>query len=181
MASPHYVHGKYSRELPPRLLRRYLESRNDPELLSLRDDVAVIEALIREKLASLRDGETGPDWTAVLHQFEDLARSFRKWDWTKQRKALEDLGALLKDRQRTESATMAEIRDLIDQKARLAMAEHKRLFRLQQTMTVEQALTLASILADIVRRNVPDPKVLRAIQAELTEVTNALPARSRHR
>ena len=53
------------------------------------------------------------------------------------------------------------------------MAEHKRLVHLQQTMTVEQALTLASILADIVRRNVKDPEALRIIQAEWVEATNS--------
>jgi len=177
IASPHFVHGKYSQDLPPQLLLRYLEARDDPELLSLRDDVAVLEALIKEKFAQIRDGETGPDWTAVLNQFEDLVDNFQTWDWTKQEQALRELGALLTDR-RNEAVVLDEILGLMDQKARLAMAEHKRLVRLQQTMTVEQALTLASILADIVRRNVKDPEALRIIQAEWTEVTNAPPVRS---
>jgi len=176
MASPHYVHGRYAQDFPPHLLLRYLEARNDPEPLSLRDDVAVLETLIKEKFAQIRDGDTGPDWTAVLDQFEDLDENFQKWDWTKQEQALRDLGALLTGR-RNEALVLDEIRDLMDQKARLAMAEHKRLVHLQQTMTVEQALTLASILADIVRRNVKDPETLRIIQAEWVEVTNAPPVR----
>jgi len=173
LANASTTNGRYSQDMPTRMMDRYLISRQDPELLSLRDDVAVIETLIKEKLAAVRDGDTGPDWTAVLDQFEAIAENFQKWEWTKQKKALEDLGALLKDRQRTEAAAMEEVRDLMDQKARLATMEHRRLVDLQQTMTVEQALTLASVLADIVRRNVKDPEALRIIQAEWVEATNS--------
>src|SRR4051812_792158 len=54
IASPHFIDGRYSLEFPPRLRSRYVEACNDPELLSLRDDVAVIETFIREKFAQIR-------------------------------------------------------------------------------------------------------------------------------
>lgn len=42
------IHGRYSKHLKGDLLARYERSRNDPDLLSLREEVSVLDALISE-------------------------------------------------------------------------------------------------------------------------------------
>src|SRR5579863_9488305 len=44
VASPAFKTGRYSRSLPARLVGRYQEAVADPELLSLRDDLALIDS-----------------------------------------------------------------------------------------------------------------------------------------
>lgn len=54
-ASPHFKSGRYSRSLPGHLIATYERALNDPRLLSLRDDIALIDVLIGETISQLDD------------------------------------------------------------------------------------------------------------------------------
>jgi len=51
IASPHYKHGRWSKDVPTQLACRYEEARQDSELLSLRDEIALIDCQISTVLA----------------------------------------------------------------------------------------------------------------------------------
>src|SRR4051794_14907848 len=48
MASPHTKTGRYSKDLPTRLLARYEEAMNDPDLLNLSSEIALLGARLSE-------------------------------------------------------------------------------------------------------------------------------------
>lgn len=54
--SPHFVTGIFSRELPRDWQQRYARAAEDPTLLQLRHDVALVTTAITDKLARLRKG-----------------------------------------------------------------------------------------------------------------------------
>jgi hypothetical protein len=54
-ASPHFKTGRYSRSLPGRLVAAYEEALSDPRLLSLRDDIALTDAMLMETLSQFDD------------------------------------------------------------------------------------------------------------------------------
>lgn len=54
-SSPHFRHGRYSRSLPGQLLAIYEKTVRDPRLLSLRDEIALTEAMIVDRLQDLKD------------------------------------------------------------------------------------------------------------------------------
>ncbi len=61
-ASPSYRTGKWSADLPSRLAGRYQDAASDPELLSLRNSIALIESFIGDELKRLDTGESGRLW-----------------------------------------------------------------------------------------------------------------------
>jgi hypothetical protein len=65
---------------------------------------------------------------------------------------------------------MREIRDLIDQRARLVSLETRRLVALKQVLTIEQVIVLAQTLADVMRRHIKDQATLSAINREFRQV-----------
>jgi len=65
------------------LLARYESAVTDPELRSLRDDVALLQASIQDKLAELAVEQAGPDWKTVVQQIEVmLVRHHKTWLWS---------------------------------------------------------------------------------------------------
>ena len=48
--SPHFKHGRYSKAMPDRLIEKYETARNDPDLITMRDDIALIDARIMDQL-----------------------------------------------------------------------------------------------------------------------------------
>lgn len=56
-ASPSFKTGRYSRSMPGTLVADYERALNDPQLLSLRDDIALMDAMILSTLGQLDDDD----------------------------------------------------------------------------------------------------------------------------
>lgn len=170
-----YRSGRYSRNLPPRLAERYDAALADEELLTIRDEVALIEARLSDVLSRVDTGEAGALWKEAGDLYALLSDS----DVEKAYAAQRALGDVLL-RGRGDWAAWAEVGRLVDQRARLVAAEQARLKTLEQTITAEQAMLLLSAVDDAVRRHVADPDILAAISSELgrlVAVNPVLPSR----
>src|SRR4051794_12837534 len=75
--------GRYSRDLPTRVLARYESALADPELLSVRDDVALLQGAITDVMAEVKEAETSPDLDAILGSVEKISAEWKGWDWTR--------------------------------------------------------------------------------------------------
>ncbi len=77
-ASPHFKTGRYSRSLPGHLVAAYERAIHDPMLLSLRDEVALTDAMIGETLSRLTDDMPWAKTRKVFHQVIRLSEQRRK-------------------------------------------------------------------------------------------------------
>jgi hypothetical protein len=162
---PRFKGGKYSKYLPKGIRSSYERAIGDPTLLSLHDDLALLE--VRQVELMKRLSQAPPPWGEALELYNRAAGAGSDQQQTA---LLEQLGALLLEGAKAASAqeqAWAELRELVQEKARTAAAEVRQLVELGQTLTTEQALMLVKQLSQAVRENVKDPQVLRAIQRSL--------------
>jgi hypothetical protein len=163
-ACPHYRSGRYSAYVPERLRERYQQAETDQELLSLRSEVALVDARLADLLSRVDTGESGAMWA-------ELRRAYRAF--TKARQAGGDQTTALAtvetviERAVQDHQAWAEIGELIEQRRKLAESEHRRLVTLQQMITAEQALSMMRTIVDILTRHVSDKQALSAIIVEL--------------
>jgi hypothetical protein len=64
-ALPQFRHGRYSRFLPSRLAATYQTAAKDPELLSLRRELALVDARLDDLLQRVDTGESGALWAPL--------------------------------------------------------------------------------------------------------------------
>lgn len=140
LAHPSTKSGRYSKHLPARLAERYEAALNDPDLISLRDEIALTDADIGRLLA-LVDDEM-PDGLD--------AKEERMW-------------------QRAQRQNRAEIHQLIESRRKLVETERRRLVDLQQMMTVEQAMVLLAAVESVVNAHV-DRQTMARISADLARI-----------
>ena len=163
-ALPQFKHGRYSRYLPARLADRYLEAESDPELLSLRSELALVQARLAELLGKVDTGEAGALWLAARKAFADLKIANAAGDTKKASEAFRDLDYYL-EKGAADHLIWMEIGTQLEGLRRLSESESKRLVAMQQMITAEQAMILLSAVVDVVRQNVSDRGVLAAISA----------------
>ena len=174
LAAPNYQTGRYSKYLPARLLERYHEAANDPALLELQADIALIDSRLAELLSRIDTGESGRRWRRVQQAATNYrAARKRDEDVDEARDAL--FAAILAGVQ--DEAAWAEIAGAIEQRRKLVESERKRLVETNQTITVERAMLIIAGLTDIIRRHVPDPQQRAAIAADLSQLTGPAPGR----
>lgn len=172
IARPGFKTGRYSKYMPSRLAGRYQEAISDPELMALRDDIALLDTRIGQVVAALDTGESRESWVALLSAWSSFEESFQTLLDTGEvpedmESKVTGIGGLIRSGL-SEGYIWAEIRGLLKERSVLVSAEQKRLVDMQQYVTSEQAMTFVGALMASVRRHVSDQRALAGIAADLT-------------
>ncbi|MCC6458789.1 MAG: hypothetical protein IT328_27845 [Caldilineaceae bacterium] len=170
IASPSFKTGRYSKHLPTRLAARYGEALSDPQLLELRDEIALIGTRQSELLGHLDSGLSLQRWQDAQAAHAAMVAAIRSKDSAAMQVAITDLGAAL-DAGAGDYAVWREVVELTEQRRKLVESEHKRLVAMQQMITTEQAMTLLAVITDTVRKHVTDPSILAGISADFRAIT----------
>lgn len=161
-ASPTFKHGRYSKYLPVRLMGRYAEAIADPDLLAMREDIALLDTRLSELLGRVDTGESGARWAQLAKAWQ----SFRAADDEDIAEALRAVDGLI-EAAVTDYVAWGEIQSIVQQRRQLVESEQKRLVAMQQMVTTEQAMLFVSAVMDAARRTVTSQRDLSAFAAEV--------------
>lgn len=164
IASPHFVHGRYSKVLPTRLAERYAECFDDPELLSLRSEIALVDARLLELLDPIHGDEQGSDkiMTALLD--EELVAAHRRNDEQAVRAVEQRIMPYLKNvLGRHQIIEWHNIIPLLEVRRKLCESEQKRLMSARLMVSADQAGALMQAVVSVIRQEVTDPQMLYRI------------------
>lgn len=163
-AHPNWKHGRHSKWLPKGLATKYAAAIGDPNLVAVRDEIALVDVRVGELLESI--GSTGNTklWREARSRFDAFKRAGGKGKGAvgEARAALQQLDDLL-TAGLSAAATWDELRETIDLRRKLSETETKRLKDLHQMISAERALVLMNALIDVVRTHVTDRSTLAAI------------------
>lgn len=162
--------GRYSKYLPERLREKYQDAQQDPEILVLRDEIALADARLADLLTRVDAGESGALWKELKELLDQLSRNVEALDLDGARGALQRLREVV-GKGHTDASAWQEIQAVLMLREHLVRSERQRLVQMQQMISVEQAMTLIAALTESVRRHVTEPDALRAISADLVRLT----------
>lgn len=167
---PQFKSGRYSKYLPERLRERYQATQQDPDILVLRDEIALADARLADLLTRVDAGESGALWKDLKDLVDQLGKTVEALDLDGARDALKGLrDVMLKGY--TDATAWQEIQAVLMLREHLVRSERQRLVQMQQMISVEQAMTLIAALTESVRRHVTEPDALRAISTDLVRLT----------
>lgn len=169
---PQFKTGRYSKYLPARLAGRYEQAASDPELLALRDDIALLDTRIAQTVAALDTGESKEAWSSLFALWQQIDQDMSHLlDEGETPETMERTIAALGETIRrglSEGYVWQEIRGLLKERAALVAGEQKRLVDMQQYVTATQAMGFVAAVMASVRKHVGDRSTLAAISADLT-------------
>lgn len=170
IASANWETGKHSRlfpTLPTRLLDAAARSHADPELLSLRRQISVLEARDGELYAELTTGESGAAWgqasrvlreALLVQEDEERGHEFPGLMHQLELIVADGVG---------DRVTWAEIHNNYEMARRLRDSEMTRLKSLQAAMDAKQVKSIIGRLLAIIKRRVIDPTTLGLIMEDV--------------
>lgn len=170
-AASAYKHGRYSKHLPGRMLPGYRKSLRDENLLTLTEQIAILDARIEDLLVRSDSGEAGVLWVELRSTYRALQIANRDGNLDVARLSLVTLGDLI-TRGAVDSAIWLEIRSTFESRRKLVDTERKRLIDMEQLVSVDRMLEFVASLTDVVQQHVTDPDTLTAIAAGLARLLN---------
>lgn len=171
--SPGVKHMRYSQVLPTRMAARFVQSTNDPDLLSLQAEISLVDARIEDLLTRVDSGESGATWVRALNQYVELSASIKEGNAAGMIAWLDKLRETI-DAGLSDYHNWAEIGGAIEARRKLVESERKRLIDIQGMITVTEAMALMRVLTDSIQRNVSDPTALRMIQNDIKKFTGGV-------
>lgn len=159
-----YRHGRHSKYLPTGLAEKYRQGLADPDLLSHRADLALIDAKIFDLLSS-GDLPGVSYWQQIRQALGEADKALYGYAPPEYRVLSDLLHNGL-----TNETRWSEIATWLDLRRKTADGERKRLVALQQMITVEQAMALITQIVEVVNDHVSDRAILAAIGSEVRAV-----------
>lgn len=174
LASPHYKDGRYSKSLPRHLLTHYKAAMSDGRIVSLREDIAVVDARFAELLERIDSRETTSAWAQAREAQTIIRAGFGAQDTTMIQAGMRQLTDALSAGQ-ADYKTWDEITKIIEVRRRLVESERRFMVELQQMLTIEDVTMIIDALASSIKRNVTDVRALSAIQQDITAILGREP------
>jgi hypothetical protein len=167
IASPFYKGKGYSQELPKQLLKKYKDALEDHDLLSMRNEVALLHVRIAELVERLETGETGKLWDRLKTSHTKLHKAMLEGDTDGFMAEVTNLGTIITSGVDYEKAWRA-LGSAIEKKSDIATREWKRLNETNQVITSERAMLLIIGIMEAIRAVVTDRRQLIAIQEKVS-------------
>lgn len=162
----------YSKDLPPRLLERLMAGIDDPDLTSMRTEIALLDARMGELLEGLSDTASTEAWTSTIDSTGRLRYLLDRPDLEGREVRLEAVCIQLEASVSTEVVnrdTWHEVYSLIDRRRRTANVELKREELEEHTLRHAQALHFFQQLLAVVHEEVTDPALKQRLSQRLAE------------
>jgi hypothetical protein len=199
-----FRHGRYSKVLPKDLRAGYERGLRDPDLVESRDDIAILDEMVRDRWRGLEDGrgvvigreleeaavQVGAGLRAAAAR---LRQNLVENDPTAAYRVVQalldiagDQGAVgrvlrLIKAGRSRQTVEAEVVDLMERAGRARDREVRLQVAKKQMLSLEEAQTYFRLVIDSVSRRVSDPRIVSAVIDDVERWTSggsvpALPA-----
>jgi len=136
---------RYQKFIPERLAEKYLEAVNDPEIIALNDDIALVETRIKQLIERIDTDEPPPVWADARAAFNEFMMYKRIKDTEKAGEVLNLLEDIF-NREASDRESWDEIFSRLEQRMKLASEERKRRMDMRNLMDAEQVMDVASRL-----------------------------------
>jgi hypothetical protein len=170
-----FKNGFHSNYLPKALKSHYDAAIQDPSVLSVRDEVAVLKAKQLEIVKRMAEEEP-PPWGQVVEALNDYEIARQDNDEARTREAYHALVQAIRcgyDAREHEAQLWAELREVIQDTTKTAGREWKRLHDLNALLPVADVLNVMVAFLGRIRQRVSDPMILRGIQSDWNDLVAA--------
>ncbi|MBI1314501.1 hypothetical protein GC176_24680 [bacterium] len=172
--SPHWKHGERSKyRLPERLQAVYEAALADPDLASMKHELAALDAILAD-FASNLDGFDRQGIATLRDSQNEIQAAIAAGDDERLAAAVDAQGALL-DAEATQMQRVFEFADLMEQRSRIAAREHRRMVQLDAMVRFDELLVRIGLMMEAVRQNVRDNAAIALIATEWQRILGPLP------
>jgi hypothetical protein len=161
--------GKYSKYLPARLLESYTNAKDDPEILSLNDDIALTEARVTDVLQRVDANESGTMWDELSKLSKEIKLARKSGDPTLVEDLFDQMLKLI-DKGKGDRENWREIGDLMERKRKLSESQLKLLVTKQEFISRQQAVAMVALITNAIKESVSDPKEKRQIMSAIQQL-----------
>lgn len=150
VAAHNFKTGRYSKYLPDALGQRMDDFMKDPDIASVREDLALADVRLSMKLEEMETSEVGKKWEELQEEIDVLDNALMNGDTATATAALQRVQEIVDEGAEREEQ-WDEVFEIMEAKRKLAETENKRVKASSNTLTVEEASMLVDMMVSMMR------------------------------
>lgn len=151
---------------------------NDPELLNLTTEVALLQARLGQLIDKIEPEESLGRWKKAQEQFKMLLDARARKDGVGFGQSLEELRIIFRDGLH-DHLIWSEIRDTLKDLRGIVAQEQKRRMDMNALISADQAVGMISEILYAAKEHVSDPKELNALYRAAQDIITRNPSLNR--
>ena len=161
--------NRYRKYVPKHLLKRFLESEQDPRKLSLDADIDLVTARVTELMQRLNAKQSGLAWKMVSKAHDTLRSAMAGGDPNAMVLGVKMLGDAIRQ---SDYPAWEELVNMILHRKTLVESERKRLVEQAEVISLQEVMALVASIQDIIHRTVTDYQVRMRLAAEFRRLVS---------
>ena len=175
--SPRFKHGEFSKYMPSDLRERYESFLGDPTRLSLEKEMALVRALLSERVEALEAVHSAEAWNRLKKTYDSMMFAARQQQVERHARLLNELGEIIEEGVGIDSTRKDAVK-LIEQERKLVDSQRQLYIDMGEFITRGMALAMFSNFLEAVKENVYSleggPEALTAISTTIRGMAGAL-------
>lgn len=166
-----FQHGRVSKHLPSHLIPMYEEFLSDSELLSMTQEIALIDT----RKAELMQGLSNEDGILVWRRLKAYAMQYQRYRESRhESRAQEKLSQIFQliESGASDYERWNSILELTEQRRKTAESERKRLVETNQMISTKEAMTMLSVFIDLAKKYIPSKEGLVGLSSDIDSIFN---------
>lgn len=160
------ITGTYSKHLPTRYVQDFNEYMNDPDLLSMRKEMALVDVRLGELLQKLETCDSPQAWNRIAVAAAMLDKAIREQKFDSVSDVYEILQSAM-TAHKDDGATWNEIVGLVDARRKVADVERRRIEAAKKYLTLQEANAMLAYFVNSVMKHVSSPAERARISEDL--------------
>ena len=163
---PNSSHLRYSKYAPDKIVERYKEMVADPQMLTLKEEIALIRARIAELLGNIKEQQSEQTWVELRATLRQVQKARSKKDVPKMATGLTQMEELIEAGFSTVD-DWGELGAQMDRLSRLVALERRHIIEMRYLMSAEQVGVLFTQLIQILTMRITDADTRRAVVTDI--------------
>jgi hypothetical protein len=154
--------------VPAELKAGYVAGKEDAEITSSKEELAVQTSLIQQRLEDLKSQQV-PPWGTVVEALNSL-KTAPDEEKAERFAALEKVIRTSYDAWEGKQQIVNDIRELLQERSRLAAVEHRREVDLRCLVPVEHAYSFLACIMQAIKETITDPATFRRLNSRVMQL-----------
>lgn len=169
-AHPSWQGKGFSKDIPTKLLKRFVRAVEDPEITSMVSHIALLDSRLGDLMEKIETAESQARWDLINECVEGINKELHKDN--------PDINVVMEFTHRLKEALEADryelqvwddIKETIEQRRKITEAERRREEQLEANLTARQTATIISALQLAIEQEAP-PEIQRRIASRMRNI-----------
>ncbi len=166
--NPHYKTGRYSKYMPDKLWERFQLMKDDPNIIDLRENIALLDVRLEQLVERTGEGDFGKGWVTIRRLYDKIQSAIKNGDTDQVKPLLDDMGDIIHSGE-NEYKTWKEITEVNEKRVATAKIHQDIVHKQENAIAMDDFMQMVERVLYTLKEEIQDTIMLNRVSGRLAQ------------